>query len=163
MAAIYDKQTIRTFGESFAVSDAGLLAARIGTAGCAKLNAKTGIADITVLTDSGFLIPITTGKQVVVVCFYVHLNTVSDWLDFEFIYTANADGTGDAVALSPKMRIETGAAAAADMPAIVALNPPVLVKYSTTSKAVTMRVQAADASASATLGMNYWTEDITTA
>ena len=158
-SATFDFRKIYTMGESFAISDAGLTAARLGQAGCAKLNAKTGIDSATVLTDSGFLIPITTGNQVVV-CFYAHLNTNSDWLDFEFVYTAEANGTGDVVALSPKFRIETGVANQADTPVITPINPPLVVAYSATSKAVTMRVQANDSSASATLGMNYWIEPI---
>jgi hypothetical protein len=77
------------------------------------------------------------------------------------VLTANANGTGDVVALSPKFRIETGAANSADAPVITQIHPPLVVAYSATSKAVTMRVQGSDASASATLGMNYWLEDIT--
>jgi hypothetical protein len=127
-----------------------------------KLNAKTAINEASaVLTDSGFLVAIPSGKRIVVTCFYAHLNTASDWLDFEFIYTANANGTGDAVALSPKFRIETGTANQADSPTITQIHPPLVIAYSATSKAVTMRVQGSDASASATLGMNYWLEDIT--
>ena len=159
--AEYDKRFFYLDSYGISVANAELTAARLGLAGFAKLNAKTGIADVTVLTDSGFLVAIPTGKRIVVTCFYAHLNTNSDWLDFEFVYTANANGTGDVVALSPKFRIETGAANSADAPVITQIHPPLVVAYSATSKAVTMRVQGSDASASATLGMNYWLEDIT--
>ena len=140
--------------------DDELKAAREGRAGCAKLNAKTGInAASAVLTDTGFLIPLTTGQAVVLTCFYVHLNTPSDWLDFELVYTANANGTGDVVAMSPRMRIETGAANSNEAPTVTPIDPPAYVAYSTTSKAVSMRVQTNDTAASATIGLNYWTED----
>ena len=158
--ARFDNRTFYLDDYGISVCNAELVAARLGNAGCAKVNAKTGIADITVLTDSGFLVAIPSGKRIVVTCFYAHLNTASDWLDFEFIYTANANGTGDAVALSPKFRIETGTANQADSPTITQIHPPLVIAYSATSKAVTMRVQGSDASASATLGMNYWLENI---
>ena len=145
---------------SFTFSDAALNASRLGLAGCGKLNAKTGLDSATVLTDSGFLIAIPEGKQIVVACIYVHLNTASDWLDVELVYTANANGTGDVVALSPKLRVETGTAAAAAAPQLTQLMPPVVVKYSATSKAFTLRAQANDSGASANLGINYWLEDI---
>jgi hypothetical protein len=148
-----------TYALSMAADD-GLKAARDGRGRCAKVNAKTGInAASAVLTDTGFLIPLTTGQAVVIPCFYVHLNTPSDWLDFELVYTAEANGTGAVVAMSPKMRIETGAANSNEAPTITNFNPPAYVKYSATSKAVSMRVQTNDTAASATIGLNYWTED----
>jgi len=143
------------------VCDAALVAARLGNAGCAKLNAKTAINEASaVLTDTGFLVAIPSGQRIVVTCFYAHLNTASDWLDFEFVYTAAANGTGDVVALSPKFRIETGTANQADSPVITQINPPLVVAYSATAKALSMRVQTKDADASATLGFNYWLENI---
>ena len=159
--ARYDNNFFYIDDYGISVCDAALVAARLGLAGCAKLNAKTAINDASaVLTDSGFLVAIPSGKRIVVTCFYAHLNTNSDWLDFEFVYTANANGTGDVVALSPKFRIETGAANSADAPVITQINPPLVVPYSATSKALSMRVQTNDAAASVTLGMNYWLEDI---
>jgi hypothetical protein len=160
--ASFDKRFFYLDSFGISVASAELTASRLGLAGCAKLNAKTGInAASAVLTDTGFLVAIPAGKRIVITCFYVHLNTPSDWLDFELVYTAAANGTGDVVALSPRMRIETGAANAADAPTVTQLHPPAVIAYSDTSKAVSMRVQTNDSGASATLGMNYWLEDIT--
>ena len=156
----YGNSLIDANNRSATVADAALNASRLGLAGCGKLNAKTGLDSATVLTDAGFLIAIPEGKQIVVACIYVHLNTASDWLDVELVYTANANGTGDVVALSPKLRVETGAANAADSPVLTQLMPPVVVKYSATSKAFTLRAQTNDSSASANIGVNYWLEDI---
>ena len=153
---------IDAMNSSLGVADAGLNAARRGLSFCAKLNKKSGInAAATVLTDAGFIQAIPEGKQIVVACFYIHLDTASDWVEFEFVYTANADGTGDVVALSPLIRIETGTAASADAPTITQLPVPLLVKYSATSKAVTMRAQTNDASAVATFAFLGWHENLT--
>mgnify|MGYP001128644899 CR=1 FL=1 len=159
--ARYDNRTFYLDNYGISVCDAGLVAARLGLAGCAKVNAKPGInASAAVLTDTGFLVAIPEGQRIVVTCFYVHLNTASDYLDFELVYTAAANGTGDVVALSPKMRIETGTANQADAPTVTQLYPPAVVAYSATAKAFSMRVQTNDADASATLAFNYWLEGI---
>jgi hypothetical protein len=160
-SALIGGEQIAANNDSLCFADSGLNAARLGLAGCAKLNTKTGLDTPTVLTDSGFLVAIPSGKQIVVTCFYAHLNTASDWLDFEFVYTENANGTGTVVALSPKFRIETGTANSSESPVITQVHPPLVVAYSATSKALTMRAQTNDSAASATLGMNYWLEDIT--
>ena len=153
---------IDAMNSSLGVADAGLNAARRGLSFCAKLNKKSGInAAATVLTDAGFIQAIPEGKQIVVYCFYMHLDTATDWVEFEFVYTANANGTGDAVALSPLIRIETGSAAASDSPVVTQLPVPLLVKYSATSKAVTMRAQTNDAGAVATFAFLGWHENLT--
>jgi len=156
----YGNALIDANNHSATIADASLNAARLGNAGCGKLNAKTGLDTATVITDSGFLIAIPEGKQIVVACIYAHLNTASDWLDIELVYTENANGTGAVVALSPKLRVETGSAASAAAPQLTQLMPPVVVAYSATSKAFTMRAQTNDSSASVNLGINYWLEDI---
>jgi len=140
--------------------DSYLAAARGGDGVCLKVNDKAGVngAD-TVLTDAGFLYAIPTGEHVVITCFYLYLSTVSDWVWAEFGYTANADGSGTFTALTPKFRIDTGAANAGNSPSLTTVNPPMVIK-STTGGAFTARVRTNDAGATFTLACNGWHERI---
>ena len=135
----------------------GLSAAREGRSFCGYVNAKTGIASETVLTDSTFIQAIGTGKRLVMTCFYMYLSTASDWVTVEFVTTANADGTGAITVKSPKFRIDTGVAVALSTPTMVRLDPPLIVNLD--GGALSAQVQGNDAVAALTLGMHGWEED----
>ncbi|RLC82298.1 MAG: hypothetical protein DRJ03_19230 [Chloroflexi bacterium] len=139
----------------------GLDAAREGRAICLKVNEKTGIDSETVLTDSTLLKPIPHGERLVITCFYMYLNTVSDWVTMETVTTANEDGSGTITALSPKFRIDTGNTRSGNSPSLVVFNPPIVIARTDTARAFTARVQGNDADASLTLGFNGWLEDDT--
>ena len=135
----------------------GLDAAREGRTFCGKVNAKVSIDSETVLTDSGFIQAIPTGKRLVMTCFYMYLSTASDWVTAEFVTTANADGSGVITVLTPKFRIDTGATVALSTPTLVHFDPPLVVSLD--GGALTAQVQGNDAAAALTLGMNGWEED----
>jgi len=135
-----------------------LAASREGRGLCLKVNDKAGTnAADTVLTDAGLLYAIPTGEQAVLTCFYLYLSTASDWVWCELGYTANADGSGTFTALTPKFRVDTGAAREGASPSVTGLNPPIIVK-DTTAGAVTARVRTNDAGATFTLALNGWHE-----
>lgn len=136
----------------------GLDAAREGRSFCMKVSAKTGIDSEQVLTDSTFLKAIPNGYRLVVKCFYMYLSTLSDWATMEIVTTENEDGTGQINVLSPKFRIDTGAAAIGSLPSLVSFDPPMIVTRTQTSRALTAQVQGNDANAALTLGFNGWQE-----
>ena len=136
----------------------GLEAAREGRGFCRKVNAKTAINALTVLTDAGFLLPIADGKRYIVKGFYMNLGTLSDWVTAEIGVTENADGSGTFTALSPMFRIDSGAAATGMDPHQATIDPPLAVTRAH-GHALTARVQGNDAAAALTLALNGWYED----
>ena len=143
------------------VACAGLMAARKGWAGLSKVNEKSSINAETVLTDVGFLVAIPSGKQLALTGTYSHINTASDYVDYEFGTTTNADGSGTFTVLSPKFRIESPAVNQASKPGVMPLPCAMIIKYSATAKAFTFRVKANDAGCTVTFGFEYWLEPLT--
>jgi len=137
----------------------GLDASRDGRAFCLKVNDKTAIDTLGVLTDSGFLKAIEHGKRLVVASFHMALSTVSDWVTVEIGVTENEDGSGVFTALSPKFRMDTGEALAQIAPHQAAIEPPLAVTRDD-GHALTARVQGNDSSAALTLALNGWEEDL---
>jgi len=138
----------------------GLAAAREGRSFCGYVNAKTGIASETVLTDSTLLQEIANGKRLVMTCFYMYVSTASDWATMDFVTTANADGSGLITVHSGQFRIDTGAAVALSTPNLVKLDPPLIVDRSD-GAALTVQVQGNDADAALTVMFHGWEEDDT--
>ena len=137
----------------------GLIAARAGLGFCRQVNDKSGInAAATVLTDAGLLYATETGKRDIIMCFYAHINTVSDWLEFEIGYTVGADGTGTFTPITPKFRLETGATPTSQTPAVTHFYDIPLIVKDTDGGAWTARAQTNDAGAAITLGFNGWRE-----
>ena len=145
---------------AYVLATPGLTASREGRAFCSKLNKKTGInAAATVLTDAGMLKATVAGYRDVVTCFYSHLNTDTDWCEFELVVTANADGSGDVTALSPLFRIESPANKEQEDASLTQVYPPLVVTPAM-GGAWTIRAQTNDADASVTFGVNGWREPI---
>jgi len=141
-------------------ADVALAAARAGLAFCQKLNAKTGInAVATVLTDVGLLKATAVGYRDIITCIYSHINTASDWCQFEIGATANADGSGAFTAMTPLFRIETPATKEANTPEVTNFSPPIIVTNAM-GGAWTIRAQTNDAGASVTFGLNGWREAV---
>lgn len=135
----------------------GLDAAREGRSFCGYVNAKTGIDTEAVLTDATFLKKLEAGKRFVMTQFYMYLSTASDWVTVQWVQTENEDGTGEVTVLSPKLRIDTGAALAQTSPTMVHVNPPVVVSNED-GRAFSARVQGNDAAAALTLSFHGWEE-----
>ena len=53
------------------------------------VNAKTGIAAETVLTDAGFLGELQSNRRYFITMLYLNMSTVSDWVTVEFGTTVN--------------------------------------------------------------------------
>ena len=135
----------------------GLDAAREGRGFCGKVNAKTAIDTEAVLTDSTFLKVVEYGKRLVITGFYMYLSTVSDWVTAEFGYAENEDGSGAWTTLTPKFRIDTGAAVALSTPSQVILPVPIVVTRND-GESFSAQVQGNDAAAALTLAYSGWEE-----
>ena len=135
----------------------GLIAAKEGRSFCGYVNAKTGIDSETVLTDSGFLLELQSGRRYVIGCFYMYLSTVSDWATAEWGVAANPDGSGTFTAKSVRFRIDTGNVQTGSMPSLTRMDPPMVFTIAD-GRAFTAQVQGNDAAAPLTLGFNGWWE-----
>ena len=135
-------------------------AAREGRGFCQKLNKKTGInAAVTVLTDAGLLRTTAAGYRDVIPCFYVNVNTDSDWVEFEIGYTVNADGSGTFTPLTSLFRVESGPSRVGTPPSVTNFPVPIIIDNDD-GGAWTVRAQTNDAGASVTFGINGWREEI---
>jgi len=142
-----------------AVIDNALEAVRAGLGFCQKVNKKDSLDSQTVLTDAGLLKTTSSGYRDIITGVYAHLNTASDWCEFEVGYTANADGSGAFTALTPLFRIETPANNDSAAPQQMRLdNTPICIEASD-GGAWTIRAQTNDAAASVTFALNGWREE----
>lgn len=130
-------------------------AARAGRAGCGKVNDKASLNAGVVLTDAGFLVAVPSGYRIIVPCFYMHLESVSDSAAVEFGFTANADGSGDFTAVTPEFHIATSAAVTDQYPVMMSLPIPICQAYAVGYKAFTAKVTTNDAGAAITIAYNY--------
>lgn len=145
-------------GDVDVISTPGLTASREGRSFCRKVNAKTGIhAAATVLTDAGLIQTTAAGYRDVICGMYSHLNTPSDWCEYEIVVTANADGTGAVTALSPMFRIESPAVNDANSAHQETIYPPLVITPAM-GGAWTVRAQTNDAGCSVTFAFNGWRE-----
>ena len=136
----------------------GLYMARQGNTICLKGNDKDTLSGGVVQTTAGEFSAIPENQAAVITCYYLHLSTLSDYVELELGNTAAADGSGDFVALTPKFRIDTGDKKTGAQPGVTYLDPPIYIKYSATAKAVAVKLTASDDSATATFGCNGWLE-----
>jgi len=136
-----------------------LYMARQGNTICLKGNDKDTLSAGVVQTTTGEFSAIPEGQAAVITCYYLHLSTVSDYVEMEIGQAAAADGTGDFVAGTPKFRIDTGDKKTGAQPGVTYFDPPMYIKYSTTSKSVVVKLTANDDSAVVTFGVNGWLEE----
>ena len=136
----------------------GLYMARQGNTICLKGNDKDTLSAGVVQTTAGEFSAIPENQAAVITCYYLHLSTVSDYVELELGQAANADGTGDFVALTPKFRIDTGDKKTGAQPSVTRFDPPIYIEYSATAKSVVVKLTANDDDATATFGVNGWLE-----
>ena len=139
-----------------AQSDRGLAAAREGRAFILKGSAIDTLSAGVVQTAAGTFKEIPEGEAAVVAGFMLHLHTISDVLELEIGYTANNDGTGDFVAVSPVIMIHTGDKHTGIPSEFVKLPVPMYLNYSATCKAVAVKLTGNDDAAVAYFGLAGW-------
>ena len=113
-----------------------------------------------VQTATGTFEAIPVGSAAVVKGFMIHLHTVSDEFTMEIGKTSIADATGDFVALSPELHIETGAALAGAGSEFITLPVPMYIEYSATAKALAVKLTCNDDSATVNFAVAGWIEEI---
>lgn len=123
------------------------------------INDKTSVATPTVLTDApatvfpGIYYNLSEGEIVYITRLCFGLSTASDNLEVELVMCSAAAGGGDAVPLTQQYHIATGATIAGHLNQHMSFaDCPIAVPYSASSLSITIRVNANDASASATVG-----------
>jgi len=139
--------------------DQALRAAREGRSFIMKGAGLTTLSAGVVQTGAGTFKAITVGSAAVVAGFMVHLHTISDSVILEIGCTANVDGTGDFVAMSPHIMIHTGDKRTGIPSAFVKLPVPMYLNYSATCKAVAVKLTCNDNDASVNFGVAGWLED----
>ena len=137
----------------------GLYMARMGNTFCAKAEDLDTLSAGVVPAATGNYVAIPEGSSAVVTCFYLFLSTVDDQVGFVIGYTSGADGTGDFVGVTPTFHIFTGDKRTAAPPNILHLDPPMYITYSTTSKAIAVKITTNDDDAIVTYGLNGWLEE----
>ena len=112
-----------------------------------------------VQTAAGTFKAIPEGSSCVVKGFKIHLHSLSDELVFEIGYTSGADATGDFVAASPAIHMETGDKKTGATPAFVTLPVPMYLTYSATCKALAVKLTTNDDAAVAGYAVAGWLEE----
>ena len=139
--------------------DQSLRAAREGRAFIIKGGPLDTLSAGVVQTAAGTFKAIPVGNAAVVKGFMMHLHSFSDEMEMEIGYTSVADGSGDFVAASPLLHLETGTVKVGAMPAFVFLPVPLYVAYSATSKAIAVKLTCNDDAASVYFAVAGWLED----
>ncbi|KPK91510.1 MAG: hypothetical protein AMJ88_13460 [Anaerolineae bacterium SM23_ 63] len=125
------------------------------------VNEKTGIGTETVLSDApsgvypGIYYNMSEGEILHITGIHYGLFTISDSLIVELGMCSAVAGGGTFIPLTPKFHIATGTAIAGHLDQEIDLAArSIAIPYSAASLSITMRVNANDADASATVG---WT------
>ena len=138
----------------------GLEAAKDGRYFYGWVNAKSGIAAETVLTDAGFCRELYEHTRYFVVMLYMHLSTLSDWAEIEFGTTVNPDGSGAFTPRTPIFRIDTGNVQSGRDPQWLSMDNVPICLTDADGGAWTARVQGNDAGATLYIGYNGYYEVI---
>ena len=141
------------------MQDQSLRASRAGRAFIIKGDALDTLSGGVVQAAAGAFKAIPVGHAAVIAGFMIHLHSISDELTMEIGYTSVADATGDFVATSPVIHLETGDKKTGATPAFVKLPVPMYVKYSATSKAIAVKLTTNDDAAVAGFAVAGWIED----
>lgn len=142
--------------------DQALRASRDGRAFILKAAGIDTLSGGVVQTAAGTFKAIPVGHAAVVAGFMIHLHTISDSVTLEIGYSANADGTGDFVAMSPEIMIHSGDKKTGVPSAFVKLPVPMYLRYSATCKAVAVKLTCNDDAAIINFGIAGWIEESST-
>ena len=136
-----------------------LEAARRGDTFIIKVDGVDTLSSGVVQTSVGSFKAIPEGFAAVIKGFMLHLHTASDNLYMEIGYTSGADATGNFVAVSPSIHVETGNVVVGAETSFVTMPVPMYLKYSATCKAVAMKLTANDDAAEAHCAVAGWLEE----
>ena len=138
----------------------GLEAAKDGRYFYGWVNAKSGIAAETVLTDVGFLGELQGQRRYFITMLYMHLSTVSDWVTVEFGTTVNSDGSGAFTPRTLQFRIDSGNVQSGRDPSWLSMDDLPICLTDANGGAWTARVQGNDAGATLFIGYNGYYEEV---
>ena len=141
------------------LQEQALRASREGRAFIITGDALDTLSGGVVQTTAGTFKAIPIGYAAVIKGFMIHLHSLSDEMSMEIGYTSAADGTGDFVAVSPVLHLETGDKKTGSVPAFVSIPVPMYIRYSDTSKAVAVKLTTNDDAAVVGFAVAGWIED----
>lgn len=140
------------------IEEAAIHAARRGHGYHKYVNDKTGSGSSQVLTDATLTLDIPEGWQLLITQMTFDMETVSDDCHFNIVGCSAVSGGGDPTELCGHVHIFTGTAVSSAASKERRFLPPLLVKYSTGYKSVTMRINTNDASCKVSCGYHCWME-----
>jgi len=140
------------------VEQAGIHAVRRGGGLHKYVDDKTLSGSLQVLTDATLYYNIPAGKQVVICMMHLDIETFSDDVSFEMVSCDAVAGGGTPTKLCGHAHLFVGANANPSASHEREFIPPMVVKYSSGARSVTMRVNANDSSAVASCGWMAWVE-----
>ena len=141
------------------MQDQALRAAREGRSFVMKGDSLDTLSGGVVQSAAGTFKAIPAGWAAVVAGFMIHLHSFSDEFTMEIGYTSVADATGDFVAASPVLHLETGDKKTGKGAEFVQLPVPIYLNYSATCKAVAVKLTTNDNAAVVGFAVAGWLED----
>lgn len=139
--------------------DTALYMARMGKTFIIKGDNLNTLSSGVVQTAAGSFKAIPEGSSAVIAGFMLHLHSLSDEVNLEIGCTSNADATGDFVATSPTIHMETGDKKTGSVPAFVKLPVPMYLTYSSTCKAVAVKLTTNNNDAVVGYAVAGWLEE----
>jgi hypothetical protein len=140
------------------IEQAGIHAARRGSGLHKYVNDKTASGSSQVLTDATLFEDVPEGYQIVVAMMHLDLETLSDDVSFEVVSTSAVSGGGTPTTLCGHAHLFVGASAMPSASKDRRFIPPMVIKYSSGARSVTMRINANDSSAVVSCGWMGWIE-----
>lgn len=126
-------------------------AARMDAVVCGWLNNQVNLNALTVINNIDLYYNLVPGTRVVVLMICAGLSTNSDNVIFQLGYTNQQNASGGFTPAMPYKRYATGAAASGKLDYELIPPIPIVIRYSSGARCITMRVQANDAAASVDL------------
>lgn len=143
------------------IEEAGVHATRRGGGLHKYVNDKGLSGSEEVLVDVGLYHDIPAGKQVVICLMHLDVETFSDDVAFHMISTTATAGSGDVTTLCGHAHLFVGANANPSASHEREFIPPIVVKYSSGARSVTMMVNGNDSSVVVSCGWMGWIENET--
>lgn len=132
--------------------------ARRGNSYHTFVNDKTLSGSQQTLTDATLVINLSEGTQALILEMCYTIESVADDCEFEVVAASLADGAGSITTLHGHDHKWTPAALSGSESGHREFRPPILVKYSTGYRSVTMRVNGNDASIVVSCGFSCMIE-----
>jgi len=144
------------------MQDQGLRAAREGRSLRRFLSEVTVTNAYVVSTNAGIYYDIPAGKQVVITRLHIGCETVEEQADAYLVSCAEITAGGVATQLHAEAHDHVGGKKEGTGHIVRTTNPPIVVKYSSGARSISLAVRATDAATIVSYGWNGWLEDEST-